>query len=219
MATISGSRWVPRTLTLEERFVMVKEQGGGALIPEGPGKPGFIHTIGLSNKGMPGLYRLELQVTKGSGKLATSGLWNSSAAKEQVKIAFDYFKANASRISASAKVMDHDFHLHVVELQNSGPLNHMALASLVAFASALMGKPAQGQMVVLGDMSLGGSVAPVQSIAECLQVAFDAGGKRVTLPMSSAVDIPTIPAELFTKFQTSFYADPVDAVYKALGVD
>jgi ATP-dependent Lon protease len=37
--------------------------------------------------------------------------------------------------------------------------------------------------------------------------------------MSSAKDIPTIPAELFTKFQTSFYADPVDAVFKALGVD
>ncbi len=74
--------------------------------------------------------------------------------------------------------MDHDFHLHVVELQNSGPLNHMALASLVAFASAPMGRPAKGQMVVLGDMSLGGSVAPVQSIAEYLQVAFDAGGKR-----------------------------------------
>ncbi|MGV2948104.1 peptidase, partial [Acinetobacter sp. AGC35] len=25
--------------------------------------------------------------------------------------------------------------------------------------------------------------------------------------------------ELFTKFQTSFYADPVDAVFKGLGVD
>ena len=85
--------------TLEEHFVSVKEQGGGGLIPEGPAKPGFLYTIGLSNKGMPGLYRLELQVTKGSGKLATSGLWNSSSAKEQVKIAFDYFKANASRIS------------------------------------------------------------------------------------------------------------------------
>jgi ATP-dependent Lon protease len=74
-------------------------------------------------------------------------------------------------------------------------------------------------MVVMGDMSLGGSVTPVSSIAECLQVAFDAGAKKVCLPMSSAADIPTIPAELFTKFQTSFYADPVDAVYKALGVD
>ena len=55
----------------------------------------------------------------------------------------------------------------------------------------------------VGDMSLGGSVTPVESIAECLQVAFDAGAKKVSLPMASAVDIPAIPAELFTKFQTS----------------
>lgn len=205
--------------TLEEHFVSVKEQGGGGLIPEGPAKPGFLYTIGLSNKGMPGLYRLELQVTKGSGKLATSGLWNSSSAKEQVKIAFDYFKANASRISGGSKVLEHDFHLHVVELQNTGPLSHLALPGLVAFASGLLGRPVKNQMVVLGDMSLGGSVTPVESIAECLQVAFDAGAKKVALPMSSAADIPTIPVELFTKFQTSFYADPVDAVFKALGVD
>lgn len=205
--------------TLEEHFVSVKEQGGGGLIPEGPAKPGFLYTIGLSNKGMPGLYRLELQVTKGSGKLATSGLWNSSSAKEQVKIAFDYFKANASRISGGSKVLEHDFHLHVVELQNTGPLSHLALPSLVAFASGLLGRSVQSQMVVLGDMSLGGSVTPVESIAECLQVAFDAGAKKVALPMSSAADIPTIPVELFTKFQTCFYADPVDAVFKGLGVD
>ena len=205
--------------SLEEHFVSVKEQGGGGLIPEGMGKPGFIHTIGLSDKGMPGVYRLELQVTKGSGKLATSGLWNSSAAKEQVKIAFDFFKANSARISGGSKVADHDFHIHVVELQNTGPLKSLTLASLVAFSSGLLGKPIQSQMVVLGDMSLGGSVTKVDSIAECLQVAFDAGAKKVALPMSSAADIPTIPAELFTKFQTSFYADPVDAVVKALGVD
>lgn len=205
--------------SLEEHFVTVLEQGSGKLIPEGQGKPGVVHTIGLSNKGMPGLYRLELQVTKGSGKLVTSGLWNSSQAKEQVKIAFDYFKANASRISASAKVLEHDFHLHAVELQNTGPLTHMALASLVTFASGLMNRPVQSQMVVLGDMSLGGSINPVESIAECLQVTFDAGGKRIALPMSSAKDIPSIPPELFTKFQTSFYADPIDAVFKALGYE
>lgn len=116
--------------TLEEHFVAVKEQSGGGLIPEGPAKPGVLHTIGLSNKGMPGLYRLELQVTKGSGKLATSGLWGSSAAKEQVKIAFDFFKANASSISAGVKVADHDFHISAVELQNTGPFTHLAFASV-----------------------------------------------------------------------------------------
>lgn len=205
--------------SMEERFVSVKEQGGGGLIPNEPAKPGVVHTIGLSDKGMPGVYRLELQVTQGTGKLATSGLWNSSAAKEQVKIAFDYFKANAKRISGSARVLEHDFHLHIVELQNTGPLKNLALHSLIAFASGLMSKPAQAQFVSLGDMSLGGSIKPVDSLAETLQVAFDAGAKRVILPMSSAADLPTIPAELFTKFQTSFYADPIDAIYKALGVE
>jgi ATP-dependent Lon protease len=37
-----------------------------------------------------------------------------------VKVAFDYFKANAGRVSASIKAGEHDFHLHLVELQRSG---------------------------------------------------------------------------------------------------
>ena len=73
-------------------------------------------------------------------------------------------------------------------------------------------------MVILGDMSLGGSIIPAANLAESLQVAFDAGAKRILIPMSSVTDIPTIPGELFAKFQTSFYADPVDAVFKAMGV-
>jgi ATP-dependent Lon protease len=36
--------------------------------------------------------------------------------------------------------------------------------------------------------------------------------------MASVRGIPTIPGELFAKFKTGFYADPVDAVFKALGV-
>ena len=55
-------------------------------------------------------------------------------------------------------------------------------------------------------------------LAESLQVAAEAGAKRLLLPMASVSDIPTIPGELFAKFQTSFYADPRDAVFKALGV-
>jgi len=74
-------------------------------------------------------------------------------------------------------------------------------------------------MVVLGDMSLGGSIIPVENLGECLQGAFDSGAKRILLPMASVVDIPSVPGELFAKFQTSFYADPVDAVFKALGVE
>jgi ATP-dependent Lon protease len=81
-----------------------------------------------------------------------------------------------------------------------------------------LGKPLQQQMVVLGSMSLGGNIVPVENLAESLQVAFDAGAKRLLLPMASVKDIPTIPGELFAKFQTGFCADATDAVFKALGV-
>ena len=51
------------------------------------------------------------------------------------------------------------------------------------------------------------------------QVCFDAGAKKILLPMSSAVDIASVPADLFSKFQTSFYTSPEDAVFKALGLE
>jgi ATP-dependent Lon protease len=177
-----------------------------------------MHTVATGSGGHLGLYRLETQVTAGNGTLKTSGLGSNSAAREAIKVGFDYFKANAHRVSASIKPVDHDYHLHVVELHNTGAANAMTLAAFVAFCSAVFGKPLQHQMVVLGSMSLGGIIVPVENLAESLQVAFDAGAKRLLLPMASVKDISTIPGELFAKFQTGFYADPADAVFKALGV-
>ncbi|MGN7611896.1 protease Lon-related BREX system protein BrxL [Magnetococcales bacterium HHB-1] len=203
----------------EETFVSVPEQGGDKLIPETPLNPGVLHTIATGQSGMLGLYRLETQTTEGSGKLNMSGLSSSTATREALKVAYDYFKANAHRVSAGAKPAVHDFHLHIVELHNNGPTKTMTLAAFVAFCSGVLGKPLQSQMVILGNMSLGGNIIPVENLAETLQVAFDAGSKKILLPMSSVVDIPTIPGELFTKFQTSFFSDPVDAVFKALGIE
>jgi len=205
--------------TMEERFVSVPEQGGDKLIPDGPLNPGVLHTIATGSGGHLGLYRLETQITAGNGRLNLSGLGSNSAAKEAIKVGFDYFKANVHRVSGSAKAGDHDFHLHAVELHNTGPTRTATLVSFIAFCSGILQKPLQGQMVVLGDMSLGGSIIPVENLAECLQAAFDSGAKRILLPMASVGDIPSIPGELFAKFQTSFYSDPVDAVFKALGVE
>lgn len=205
--------------TMEEKFVGLPEQGGSSLIPEGPLNPGTLHTIGLGGAGHLGLYRIELQVTAGNGRLSISGVGSGSQAKEPIKVAFDYFKANASRVSASSKPGDRDYHIHIVELHNTGPDDAMTLASFISLCSGLLAKPVQGSLVVLGDMSLGGSVIPADDLAASLQVAFDAGAKRILIPMSSVGDIQTVPGELFAKFQTSFYSDPVDAVYKALGVE
>ena len=201
----------------QERFVSVPEQSGGALIPDGRLAPGTLHTISMGTAEMPGIFRIEIQSIAGSGKVSASG----AAPKEPVRVAFDFFKANTSRVSASIKPGEHDFHIQLVELQTVGTPQALTLASFIALCSAALGRPIQSQMAVMGmgDMSLGGSILQVRNLAETLQVAFDAGAKKILLPMSSVVDIPTVPGELFAKFQTSFYSDPVDAVFKALGVE
>ena len=155
--------------TMEERFISLPEQGGGSLIPDGPLNPGVMHTIATGSSGHLGLCRLETQVTSGNGGLKTSGLGSNASAKEAIKVGFDYFKANASRVSASIKVGDHDYHLHIIELHNAGPTTAMTLAAFVAFCSAILGKPLQQQMVVLGSMSLGGNIVPVENLAGGLQ--------------------------------------------------
>ena len=205
--------------TLEEKFINVPEQGGGSLIPEGALNPGVIHTVATGNGGHLGLFRLETQVTAGNGALKMSGLGSNSAAKEAIKVGFDYFKANASRISASIKPSEQDYHLHLVELHNSGVTTSLTMLAFLALCSAVLSKPVQSQIVVLGNMSLGGNIIPVGNLAESLQVALDSGAKRILLPMASVRDIPTVPGELFAKFQTSFYADATDAVFKVVGVE
>ena len=149
---------------------------------------------------MPGACRIEIQTLAGGGKVSASGL----APREAVKVAFDYFKANSGRVSASIKPGEHDFHLSggAAAHRHPGSADPGRVPSLCAQVRSPAG---QNQMVVMGDMSLGGTVVQVpQSRAESLQVAFDAGAKRILLPMSSVTDIPSVPGELFAKFQTSF---------------
>lgn len=205
--------------SLDENFVSLPEQGGDKLIPEGELAPGTLHTVSAGSEEMLGLYRLELQTISGTGKLSISGVGSSASSKESIRIAFDYFKANINQITSSVKAGDFDFHLHLVELNNTGATQNLTLATLVSLCSGLMKKPVKAQMLVLGGMSLGGTIVPVANLAETLQVAFDSGAKRILLPFSSVGDIATVPGELFAKFQTGFYSTPADAVFKALGVD
>ena len=208
-----------RITNMEEIFVPVLEQGGGKLIPEGPGKPGHIFTIAHGSNGMMGLFKFETQITNGNGKFDVTGLSNSKEAKDSVRTAQSYFKANAKQISATISVDSKDYVMHVQDYQGVGLDSSIALATLVAYCSVALSKSTLSQLCVLGSMSIGGTITKVNELASTLQVCFDSGAKRVLLPMSSAADIATVPSDLFAKFQISFYSSPEDAVVKALGIE
>lgn len=205
--------------TLEEHFVSVPEQGGSKLIPEGMPKPGHLYTVGRGDSGMIGVFKIETEVVTGSGKFEKSGLGSNREAKESINTAFNFFKANKKNISGTIHVENSDYLMHVQDLQGIGLTSELSLAAFIALCSGTLKKPVQSQLVVLGSMSIGGTINKVEELSNTLQVCFDAGAKRVLLPMASAVDIPTVPPELFAKFQISFYQSPEDAVFKALGVE
>ena len=72
---------------------------------------------------------------------------------------------------------------------------------------------------VLGNLSIGGSLEKVENLANTLQVCLDSGAKKVLIPIASATDMGSVPAELMGKFNLIFYSSPEDAVFKALGVE
>lgn len=206
--------------TLEEYFVSLPEQGGVSLVSEDALPAGHLYLIsgGDSNSANQaiGIFKIELQAITGNGKLVRTGVANNM--RDNVNIAFNYFKANAKRVSGTIHVDGSDFLLQLLDLQGVGTPEYGGLALFISLCSASLNRNVQTQLAVFGEMTLGGTITPVSNLAASLQVAFDAGVKRVLLPMTSAIDLPTVPPELFTKFQTSFYTDPIDAVFKALAV-
>ena len=205
--------------TLEEHFVSVPEQGGASLISQEILPPGHLHFVSPGEAGMVGIFKLELQVVSGSGKLVRTGVASVSGMKDSTSIAMNYFKANAHLVSGSIHSSNSDFLLQLIDLQGIGVPESSGLALFISLCSASLRRSVQPQLSILGDMTLGGTMTPVADLAASLQVAFDAGAKRILLPMSSASDLVRVPPELFAKFQTSFFTDPIDAVSKALGVN
>jgi ATP-dependent Lon protease len=204
---------------MEENFVSVKEQGGGKIIPEGQIKAGQVFAVGQGGNGMIGIFKLETQVSAGSGKFSVTGLNTGKEPKESVKIAESFFKANSKSISPTIMIDTKDYFLHVTDSQGVGLISSIAIGTLVAYCSAALNRPVLSQFAVLGSFTIGGTIQKVENLASSLQVCLDAGAKKVLLPITSAADIPTIPADLFSKFQTSFYSSPEDAVVKALGIE
>ena len=205
--------------SFEEKYVTVPEQGGGKLIPDGICNPGQVYTIAQGRSGMIGAFRLESQMLPGNGKFQRTGLGSDREAKEATDTAFNFLKANCRRISGNISITTNDFIINYQDLQGLGLTSNLALPSLVAMCSIALGKPVVSSCAVLGEISIAGTMQKVNNLADTLQVCLDSGAKKVLLPLTSAADLGTVPAELIGAFSLIFYNSAEDAVFKALGVE
>ena len=204
---------------MSEHYVSVPEQGGGKLIPEGMCNPGQVYTVSRGKSGMLGVFRLESQMLPGSGKFERTGLGSDRDAKEATNTAFSYLKANGNKISGTISTINKDYIINYQDLQGIGMTGTLALPTLVALCSVALGRPVQSSTVVMGEISISGTLIKVDELANALQVCLDSGAKKVLLPATSMIDFATVPADLMSAFQLIPYQSAEDAVFKALGVE
>lgn len=155
----------------------------------------------------------------GSGKFERTGLGSDRECREASNTAFSYLKANGNRISGTISTTTKDYIINYQDMQGIGMTGKLALPTLIALCSIALGKPTISSLVVMGEISISGTMMKVDELANSLQVCLDSGAKKVLIPITSATDIGSVPPDLIGCFNLIFYNSAEDAVYKALGVE
>lgn len=202
--------------TGEERFVGVPEQGGRDLIALDPLAPGSAYATGVDTDGTVGLFRIEVSVSAGTGKLKTAG-GVSGMIKESVNRAFAYMQSNAAELGVGRDLGVSDFHIEVIDLLANRVDIEIGVAFFTAMMSALRRHPLAAGLVVLGDMSVQGNLKPARSLVEPLQVAKDNGAKRALIPIENKRSFLEVDGDIVEHVDPVFYGDPRTAALKALG--
>ena len=128
-------------------------------------------------------------------------------------------RSTMTRISGTISTTTKDYIINYQDLQGIGMTSRLALPTLIALSSIALSKPTVSSLAVLGEISISGTIIKVDELANALQVCLDSGAKKVLLPITSAGDLGTVPADLVGSFNLIFYNSAEDAVYKALGVE
>jgi ATP-dependent Lon protease len=203
--------------TGEEKFVGVPEQGGRDLISTDPLAPGTVYTAGVTSDGTVGLYRLEVSLSTGAGKLKMAG-GVSGAMKESVMRAFSYLQAKKSELGIARDLDTSDIHVEVIDLLGNRVEAEVGVAFFLACYSAMRRAPVSPALLVLGDMSVQGNIKPLRSLTEPLQVARDNGAKRALIPIENKRNFLDVSADIMEHVDPIFYGDPKTAAMKVLGL-
>lgn len=204
----------------EETYVGVPESGGDKLIPEGKLKPGSVFCVASSlDTSNKGLFKVELQKMKGRGKFTHTGFGKGKKIKEELKEAINYLKGNLSSITQQYSYSEYDFHLKGTNYSGGSAFENIELAIFISLVSGILEKSVLSQMVVIGSMSIGGSIVSSGNLADSLQIAADSGAKKVLIPASDMGKAGNVPSDIISKFNIILYNDPISAVFKALGVE
>ena len=199
-----------------EHFVATPEIQSSEPIGSDPLPPGQVWAIGPGGQDeYPGLYRLEVNVNPGSGVKVV----NKPCPKPfEEGVTFAQYNLLAS---AKDLVGDRDPRHHELMVQfrasdaaKSGA--NLGVPALLAFVGALLEKSLKGGLIVVGGLTSGGTIKPLDNAVSVVELAVEKRATTVLLPDTSLPQLSGLPDDMATKIDVVYYADTKDALLKAV---
>jgi len=198
-----------------EHMVSVPEQGGAGVISPDPLPPGTVYTAAADGQARVGLFRLEIAITAGTGKLrAPGGL--EPPLKESLNRAFTYLQSVKDRLGLTPMLAQKDIQAEAIDLSGGRVDCACGVAFYVAMISALYNRRVLAGTIILGDLTVQGNIKGVNSVMEPLQIAMENGAQRALLPIANKNQVAGLPEEVVERLDIVFYGDTDRAVSKVL---
>jgi ATP-dependent Lon protease len=206
------------TMGLEglEQFVATPELHSDEAIESDPLPPGQVwaSSIGTPESG-PGLYRIEVTSGNGSGvKILNQA--SSPLFKESVRVGEQNLYQRAKELVGDRDPRQHEFSIQSRAMDADKSGGGLGLPVLVALCGSLLGKNTRGGTIIVGGLSLGGSVDMIPNATRIAELAVDKQAQTLLMPVSARRQLNDLPDDIWTRISIEFYKDASDAVFKAL---
>ena len=199
-----------------EKFVVTPELQSEDSIGTDPLPPGQVWGISPGGLDEPlGLYRVDVTEGPGSGvKLLNRP--GPPAFAEGLKYAEQNLYARAAELVGDRDPRAHEFSVQLRAFDASRSGTALGMPAMLALCSALLQKSLKGGLITVGGLNLGGTVDPVHNAASLAELAVEKGATTLLMPVSARKQLFDLSDDMATKIDIQFYADPREALVKAL---
>lgn len=199
-----------------EKFVSTPELRNPDGIGEEPLECGQVWVLSPGGEGdNPGLFRLEVGEGPGSGvKVLNNPV--PAAFKESVRCAEQNLYARAQQLVGDRDPRSHEFSVQLRAFDSAKTGAKIGVGVLIALSSALLKKSVRGGLVIVGEVTLGGTIESIHNAVTLAEIAVEKSAKALLLPVSCRRQLFDLSDDMATKIDIEFYQDGRDALLKAL---
>jgi len=199
-----------------EQFVSTPELHSDEAIDSDPLPPGQVWAAGPgSPEAGPALYRIEITVGPGSGvRILNHPV--PPAFRESVKVAEQNLYARGKELVGDRDPRGHEYTVQLRPFDADKSGLGVGLPVLVALTGALLERSVRGGTIIVGPLNLGGSLDLIPNPVAIAELAVDKQAATLLMPVAARRALNDLPDDTWTKLNIEFYADPTDAVFKAL---